>query len=485
MSELPENHERIPHMSEVERAGKNLMKRLREAGSLENLALSIQDDYLGDDDREATGQLYQLLHIARFTAGAGLPDSDIPDTTIHSLYTGGLIGTAVIDYVMRNRTQHLSTPPGTHNVSSGILSSMYRQLQAERKELSHGNHPNINEQHHEHHNVVQLIMDAARTFSDDPRNSDLKDLIDSLLNETHSTNPNILLVQRGFWILMRQWRTPYGLTWESTKRLLDETDYVSTEHLDSGIYSTKSNVTKSDIMSHTEHELHVSSDLELQLKEFKHREKIEEWPRQDLFFETRDIVTRTNLLHDLVEADFLRKGSPDRLQKPLDYYVESLLNAYVLSKWQFKENDLFYAAGGFIALANRGELRDGIFHPFDQPRSDTHSYQQFTDHDADVVIGKSNRPSINYELRGFYKQMTICTSFSDKDSYSLDISDDVHFAATSSGFEPSVPCILLEGVAVINKLTGQQEEFIDIVEIPLTHSRLQLGRIIPPVPENE
>ena len=75
------------------------------------------------------------------------------------------------------------------------------------------------------------------------------------------------------------------------------------------------------------------------------------------------------------------------------------------------------------------------------------------------------------------------TAISDKDSYTIDA--DAPSLDPEVTIVPFTPAIRIINVSLIDMNSGAAVEHMHDIVIPLTHSHLELGRFVPPLPESD
>lgn len=513
MSEFFDDNEATPYHSRVEHAAEYLQGRLERLGSLEALVLAMQHDYSGDqilhqssapekavvpifgepidgpvlgesgvtyEDSINTGQLYQLLRISELLSRATLPGKEVSPSVVHSLYAGELIAMNVIDFM----TSH------ENNVPAGLLGTLHKRLFDEWETYTHGfdfSPSNgrevvrdriwvpLDDQHMMREHVATSILNPAQEFSELPMNSELKELINSLLEGSKS--PHVLLVERGFWVIMREWLDPDYRQEAATHEALREASRVPvSSHVLEGLAASA----RYGLSQPQPAEVDPDSiwQLEAQFDEDDLEADPEEWNRQSLNDVAKDLVYRASRIR--VAGQALRAaGDASPEDEDLERVrIEIMLDTYARNEHELVDDDLIYAHGTFVGLA-AGDIGSDSTRAGDTDADDAaFLYQMLDENDYYSVVKDPAENYIPVEVRGLFKGAVIMGALSNKDSYTVDINDDE--AVDACEVDLFTPGIYLQDVTIINMETGEAMHVLDSLEIPLTHSRLELGRFVPP-----
>jgi len=528
MSEFADTPEQRPPKQRIESAAEYLQERLQYLGSFESLVLAIQHDYTGDkivrkhgdtktihimgdtqtdtplgagesyEDANGTGHLYQLLRIAQ-----NLVHEDTPsDHSTHAFYAGELIATTVIDYLTSHEnnvpSSILATLSGKQEAT--WLAELKKTLDTMQREgdvkglLGTSSFPTAAQNYAVHQDVANHMRLKAYEFSFDEKgsNADMRKLLESLTQNVPAEK--LVHIETGYWVMMHAWLKPEHHDEERTFDLVKETMPAGNQPNRDALFDTAKRSLELDEESHTAPEkppletvATTEYDEEIQALELAFHDNeidfdVEEWNRESLEELALSVVEQS---YSIRAANSLTHDEKDpAVAKKLNRTLKKKLERFVKKNFGIDQDDLLYAHGTFVGLANSmlpaAEYNaQGIL----DSENKQYVYQNMSTHDYRNLIRNPKADIIEYEVRGTFDQITITTTMIDEQSYTVDVDDVASHEQLT--FESFIPAIRLLNVSIIDMNQNVAVDHIEDIIIPLTHSHLELGRFVPPAPESD
>lgn len=516
----------------LQNAGRYLSGELQKHGSFEKLALNIQHEY-AEEDSGSKGQLFQLRRISRFMADAmGPMDEKEHSAAINAIYAGTLVGMTTVDYM----TGHANNVPQsiqrtlterTGNVWWAMLRGKQQQLesQGEYGELVQlPSFPSTEEAYSINSNVALAVMRQAYDFSDEnlSGHEDARMLLLDLLKNVPIQK--VTLIQAGYWMVLKQWIAPDYRNDDITRGLIDDPNFPEHfETVDEMVETARANL---QTEPGTDVELYrgggvgdsydfrgdyddaydvgdSEDDLEgvlehtaemLDREETEQEKALLEALGNDLAADNIEIDTeewnresmeefRTSLLLETLrlKAQFAHPSTmTDEQILDMNGELFEALNAFVKQKYDFTRDDVLYAYGTFVGLANSDFDRPPLTEDeFADPMDLSFAFQNFNQEDFAVITGMNDR-IVEHEVRGTFDRIVMIQAVKDRDSYTTHVE-----AQDQPQYERSVPAIRLVDVSLVDMHHGEAVDHLRDLIIPMTHSHQVLGRFVPPLPEHQ
>ena len=517
MSEFADTPEHTPSYQRVDRAASYLEKYLKQTGSFENLILSIQHDYSGDrekatplddttstpiygggisetivgtgesyEDSDGAAQLYRLLRIAETIAN---PNSATPNDT-KMVYAGEILGMTLVDYLTSRE----------NDVPDSLLATVSRYREEQWKNITNPMekrdrpaYPTFAQNYAINQAVANEVVLEAYKFSLDKagEHTDIKNLLASLLRDVPAKKA--ALVETGCWIILKEWLkpdyhdleetlkvcedpalSPLGRTREAfieaAKRSLNPLEYES-QH-----------TPKLDPKTATAYDQALEA-LELEFADNEIDFDATEWNRESLKGFTLHIVSRA----ERMLAAAISKGEDQT--KPavalqINKDLASMLNKFAREAYELDEDDVIFARGTYIGVANTmfplaKTDENGTF----EEGESQFTLQGMSTQDYRHIHNDPHHEVVEHEVRGSFDKIVMTTAISDKDSYTIDA--DAPSLDPEVTIVPFTPAIRIINVSLIDMNSGAAVEHMHDIVIPLTHSHLELGRFVPPLPESD
>jgi len=521
MTASPEHHEAFPTRLTLHEVTEQLQDGVRHCGSFEELVLSLQDVNSGEESfvqrdtegavpimqssefapvidtihekNSSTGRLYQALRLADYLVGH--KDTAGSSEFAHAFYAGELIALTAIDLMTLKEN---NVPTALLDKVTKLRDTYSRALIGEKanERRRQGDTPgllklsaflNAQEQYTARQAVADEMIKEANAFAQDDTDAarEAKELINSLIQglPVHK----ILLIQSGFWLVMKEWIKPDANDLEATLGAIDG------PHIPRNLRAVGAlaEVAQATLIagppteSLTPEEEAAFNDIEEQLFDSEIDYDVTEWNREDLVALPKSVQKRATFIraHTSQRYDEDNPATASMLRRTLS----DELSTYVKAEFGLEQEDLMYAHGSFVASAN-STFPDA---PADQEGStvvsttENHAFthQNITNEDYRALTGDKDAEIREYEVRGTFDKIVTMRTISDKDSYTIDTAD---LKDTSSlTYESFVPAVRLLNVSIIDMRRGIAVEHTHDMVIPLNHSHLKLGRFVPPAPESE